>query len=123
MLPVTSKGCRFSPSRVLHRLFTHTTPHARASTMGTFTLRKSSRWVILSWDLGRRKETMLELEQGLGTKDGDWGTCTTTGHPTCPPDAPWDSRNQGDPGLGDACRGKGVLGWGMLLGACPEPKP
>lgn len=61
VLPVNSKGCRFSRWLLLRRLLTHATPHARASATGTFMLRRSSRWVIPSWDLGRRKEVMLEL--------------------------------------------------------------
>lgn len=60
--PVLLPTSTFSLSWLLCQLLTQTTLHTRASATAAFTLRKSSRGVTLSWDLGRRKEVMLDLE-------------------------------------------------------------
>lgn len=60
--PVLLPASTFSLSWLVCWLLTHTTQHTRASATATFTLRKSRRGVTLSWDLGRRKQVMLELQ-------------------------------------------------------------
>lgn len=67
--------------------------------MGILMLSRSSKGMTLSWDLCRRKEVMLELQEGLGNEDGERGTCVSASCPACPQDAPWGSK------LGDTCVG------------------
>ena len=66
---------------------------------------------------------MPGLEWGVGDEDGDGGTVCLPDALLAPGVLPGAAATWRDPGLGDPCEGKGILGWRMMLGACLDPTP